>query len=100
MLEMKVLLREIVGTTKIDRIRSQQIRESCGTRPNNEWVERIRRREWDEHVTRMDVERLVRSQGILYLLEEVLQDAIKADDGATYSPIKTGGIAYNNKEEE
>jgi hypothetical protein len=25
----------------------------------NEWVERRRRRNWDEHVTRMDAERLV-----------------------------------------
>ena len=57
--EMK-LLREIqvVGKTKIDRIRSQQIRESCGIQPVNEWMER--RKEWDEHVTRMDAERLVK----------------------------------------
>ena len=54
---MKVLLREIVGTTKIDRIRSQQIRESCGVQPINEPVER--RRERDEHV-RMNTERLVK----------------------------------------
>jgi hypothetical protein len=53
--EMKIL-RKIVGKTKIDRIRSQQIRESCGIQPVNEWVER--RREWDEHVTRMDAERI------------------------------------------
>ena len=32
--EMKVL-RNIVGKTKIDRIRSQQIRESCGIKPIN-----------------------------------------------------------------
>ena len=55
--EMKVL-RQIVGKTKIDRIRSQQIRESCGIQPINEWVER--RRQLDEHVTRMDSERLVK----------------------------------------
>ena len=55
--EMKVL-RKIVGKTKIDRIKSQQIRESCGIQPINEWVEIIRT-EWDEHVTRMDDERLV-----------------------------------------
>ena len=54
--EMKAL-RKIVGKTKIDRIRSQQIREFCDIQPVNEWVER--RREWDEHVTRMDAERLV-----------------------------------------
>ena len=53
---MKVL-RKIVGKTKIDRIKSQEIRESCGIQPIKEWVER-RRREWDEHVARMDAERL------------------------------------------
>ena len=45
--------------------RSQQIRESCGIQPINEWVERIiiirrRRREWEEHVTRIDAEILVK----------------------------------------
>ena len=53
--EMKVL-RKIVGKTKIDIIRSQQIRESCGIQPINEWVEG--RREWDEHVIRIGAERL------------------------------------------
>ena len=57
--EMKAL-RKIVGKTKIDRIRNQQIRKSCGIQAINEWVERRRRREWDEHVTRMDAERLVK----------------------------------------
>ena len=51
------ILRKIVGKTKIVRIRSQQIRESCGIQTLNEWVER--RREWDEPLTRMDAERLV-----------------------------------------
>jgi hypothetical protein len=36
---MKVL-RKIVGRTKIDRIKSQQIRESCGIQPINEWIKR------------------------------------------------------------
>ena len=56
-------LQKVVGKTKIDRIRSQQIRESCGIQPINEWVERRRRRrrrKWDQHVTRMDPERLVK----------------------------------------
>ena len=38
---------------KTGRIRSQQIRESCGIQPINEWLERRRRRrrrEWDQHV--------------------------------------------------
>ena len=42
----------------INRIRSQQIRESSDIQTNNEWAER--RREWDQHVTRMDAERLVK----------------------------------------
>ena len=77
------VLRKIVGKTKIDRIRSQQIRESCGTQPINEWEEiRRRRREWDEHVTNMDAERLVKISGTIYLPEVDLQDARK-EDGAT-----------------
>ena len=56
--EMKILTK-IVGKTKIDRIRSQQMRESCDFQPINEWVER-RRREWDQHVARMDAEILVK----------------------------------------
>ena len=56
--DMKIL-RKIVGKIKIDRIRTQQIRESCGIQPINELVER-RRREWNEHVTTMNAERLVK----------------------------------------
>ena len=33
------ILGTIVDKTKIDRIRSQQIREFCGIEPINEWVE-------------------------------------------------------------
>ena len=57
--EMKIS-RKIVGKTKMDRITNQQIREFCFIQIINEWVER-RRREMDEHVTRMDAERLVKS---------------------------------------
>ena len=52
-----LVLRKIVDKTKIDRIKSQKIRISCGNEPINEWVER-RRTEWDEHVRRMDAERV------------------------------------------
>jgi hypothetical protein len=41
--EIKVL-RQIVGKTRIHRIRSQQIRESYGIKPINDLVERRRRR--------------------------------------------------------
>ena len=36
--------KKIVGKTKIDRIRSQQTRESCGIQPINEWLERRRKK--------------------------------------------------------
>ena len=55
--EMKVL-RKIVGKKKLDRIRNQKIRESCDIQPINEWVER--RSEFDQHVTRIYDERLVK----------------------------------------
>ena len=35
-------LRKIFGKTKIDRIRSQKLRESCGIQPINKWVENRR----------------------------------------------------------
>ena len=75
--EMK-LLRKIAGEPKIDRIRSQQIREYCGIQPIIEQVERRtrRRREWEQHVTKMDAERL-EYQGTIYLPVEDLQDALK-----------------------
>ena len=52
------VLRKIVGKTKADKIKSQRTRESCSIQPINVWVER--RREWDEHITRMEVERLAK----------------------------------------
>ena len=55
-----------------------------------------RRREWDEHVTRMYIERLVKIS--IHLAGKDLQDALK-EDGATSSLIKTSGIAYNKEEE-
>ena len=39
--EMKVLTKT-AGKTKIDQIKSQQIRESCDIQPANGWVERRR----------------------------------------------------------
>ena len=71
------VLRKIVGKIKINRIRSKQIRKSCCIQPINEWVER--RTEWDQHVTRIDAERLVKYQGTIYLSEEYLEDALKKD---------------------
>ena len=42
---------------------------------------------------------LLKSQGKIYVPEEDLQKALK-EDGATYSSIETGGIAYNKEEIE
>ena len=47
------VLRKIVGKIKKDRIRSQQIRESCAIKPINEWVEIITG-EWVKYLRRMD----------------------------------------------
>ena len=73
--EMKVV-RKIVGKTDI--IRSQQIRESCGIQPINEQVNR-RRREWDEHVTKMDAKILVKISRDNIPAEKYLQDARKEE---------------------
>ena len=62
-------------------------------------MERRRRRKWDQHVTRMHAETLVKISREIYLSEEDLQDALK-EDGATKSWIKTDGIAYKKGEEE
>ena len=70
-------LSKIVGKTKIDRIRNRQIGESCCIRPIDEWVE-SRRREWDEHVKKIDVERF----GTTYLPEEDFRD-FRKENGAT-----------------
>ena len=76
------LLRILVCKTKINRIGSQKIRESRGIQPNNEWMER-RRKEWDEHVTRMDAKRLVKILRNNIPAEGDLQEALK-EDGLTY----------------
>ena len=63
---------------QIDRIRSQQIRESCGIQAIIEWVER--RREWDQNVTGMDAERLVK----------ILRDNIPTGKRSPRRPKKNG----------
>ena len=64
----------------INRIRSQQIRESSDIQTNNEWAER--RREWDQHVTRMDAEKLVKISRDNIPVGRRSQDAL-TEDGAT-----------------
>ena len=65
-------------------MRSQQIRESCCIQCINEWVER--RREWDEHVTRMDAERLVK----------ISRDNIPAGRRSPGSPKKNCWLSVNS----
>ena len=77
---------------EIDRIRCQQIREPCSIQPINEWVER-RRREWDEHVTRMNAERLVK---ISNLPEDDFQD-VRKEDGAAQFLGKTNRTAIRRR---
>ena len=57
-----------------------------------------KRRDWDVHVTRMDVERSTKISKDNKLPKD-LQGARK-EDGVTYFSIKTGGFAYNKGEEE
>lgn len=56
--EMKTL-RKIVGITRRDHIRNDQIREQCKIQPIREWTQ-IRRQQWNEHVSRMEEDRIAR----------------------------------------
>ncbi|XP_045473979.1 uncharacterized protein LOC123680232 [Harmonia axyridis] len=56
--EMRVL-RRIAGKTLFDREKSENIRRTCGVENINEWV-LGRKREWNDHISRMDEERMVR----------------------------------------
>ena len=94
--EMKVLIK-IVGKTKIGRIRSQIIRESCGIQPIKEWVKR-RRREWDEHATRMDDEGLVKTSKDNMSAKENLR-TLEKNMKLLISLTKTG-TAYKKKEKK
>ena len=74
---------------KIDRIRSQYIRESCGIQPINESVERIRRRKRGEHAIRMDAERLVKiSRDNTPACRRSPEDIRKEDNTATIPWLK------------
>ncbi|XP_030765794.1 uncharacterized protein LOC115889857 [Sitophilus oryzae] len=57
--EMKIL-RKITSKTLLDRERSNNIRKTCKVDNINEWV-LSRSREWNEHISRMDEGRIVRS---------------------------------------
>lgn len=56
--EMKTL-RRIAAKTMRDGVTNREIRERCGVQNITEWVSR-RRREWNDHISRMSEDRLVR----------------------------------------
>ncbi|XP_045466625.1 uncharacterized protein LOC123675320 [Harmonia axyridis] len=56
--EMRVL-RRIAGKTLMNRNTSESIRDACGVDNVNYWVLK-RRKEWDEHISRMDEGRVVK----------------------------------------
>lgn len=56
--EMRVL-RRMTGKTLLDRERSESIRRTCNVESVNEWTLN-RKKEWNEHISRMDDRRMVR----------------------------------------
>jgi hypothetical protein len=56
--EMKVL-RKIIGKTRRDRISDENIRRICNIQNTADGITR-RRHEWNEHITKMNPQRLVR----------------------------------------
>jgi hypothetical protein len=66
--------------------------------PNNKGMERWRR-EWNEHVTRMDADRLFEISRD-YIPAGTWSPGSRKEDGLKQKMIKTGGIVYNKEEEE
>lgn len=56
--EMKTL-RRIMNVTRLDRMRSEDVREKCGIQKVGDWIKR-RKDEWHAHVERMTEDRLVK----------------------------------------
>jgi hypothetical protein len=56
--EMK-FLRKIIGKTRRDRISNENIGQTCNIQNIADWITR-RRYEWNEHITRMNPQRIVR----------------------------------------
>ena len=56
--EMKTL-RRITNKTRMDKMRNERIRETCGIQNITSWVQRGRT-EWSMHISRMAEDRLVR----------------------------------------
>jgi hypothetical protein len=61
------ILRKITDKTIADKIRIEDIRELCGVENVCKWVN-LRRKEWDEHITRMRDNRVVK----------IIRDAVPA----------------------
>ncbi|XP_019755972.1 uncharacterized protein LOC109534668 [Dendroctonus ponderosae] len=53
------ILRRITGKTLLDREGSENVRIACNVKNINKWVAN-RKKEWNEHITRIDHRRLVR----------------------------------------
>jgi hypothetical protein len=77
--EMKVL-RKIIGKTRTDRISNENIRQMCNIQNIADWITR-RRHEWNEHITRMDPQRLNKHEITTQEPEEASEDLKK--DGRT-----------------
>jgi hypothetical protein len=52
-------LRKIVGKTRLDHVRNQDVRELCGIQPIGQWVNEGKE-EWNSHISRMTEDRTVR----------------------------------------
>uniref|UniRef100_A0AAR5PIR3 Reverse transcriptase domain-containing protein n=1 Tax=Dendroctonus ponderosae TaxID=77166 RepID=A0AAR5PIR3_DENPD len=79
--EMKIL-RRITGKTLLDRARSKDIRTACNVKNINEWVAN-RKKEWNEHISRMDHHRLVRIAREVHIGTK--RRCAPGNDGATAS---------------
>ena len=51
-------LRRIMNVTRLDRMKSEDMREKCGIQKVCEWIKR--RAEWYAHLRRLPEDRLVR----------------------------------------
>jgi hypothetical protein len=52
-------LRKIIGKARSARISNENIRQKCNIQNIADWITR-RRHEWNEHITRMNPQRIVR----------------------------------------
>ncbi|XP_048522293.1 uncharacterized protein LOC125504409 [Dendroctonus ponderosae] len=96
--EMKIICR-ITGETLLDRERSEDVRTACNVNNINEWVAN-RKKEWNEHISRMNHHRFVRIARDKSPLDEETLGA-PGNDGATASSKLTiieQAILTNNEQ--